>query len=241
MQTIQQLFPGVYRVGGKLATKNFAPGFRVYGEKLVSVDNVEYRYWDLFRSKLAAAIAKGLSHMPIAPCSLVLYLGASTGTTPSHVSDIVGTPRPSGDGASSPAGAEGEYGAVFCVEFAQRSMRDLLNICQPRPNMLPVFGDARMPVQYAEHLQGQKADVIYQDVAQPDQAEILIRNADMFLKEGGHAMLCIKSQSIDVRQDPKEIYRQTIAKLEAGGFETLQTLVLDPYDKDHMFWIGKKK
>ncbi len=221
---VQQLFPGVYRVGGKLATKNFAPGFRVYGEKLVSVDNVEYRQWDLFRSKLAGAIAKGLSHMPIGPGSLVLYLGASTGTTPSHVSDIVG-----------------EDGAVFAIEFAQRSMRDLLNICQPRPNMLPIFGDARMPVQYEEHLQGQKADVLYQDVAQPDQAEILVRNADMFLKKGGYAMLCIKSQSIDVTQDPKKTYAQTIAKLEAGGFETLQTIILDPYDKDHMFWMGKKK
>ena len=224
MSSIQELFPGIYRLDGKLATKNFAPGTRVYGEKLERVKNVEYRQWDLYRSKLAGAISKGLSRVPIVPGSLVLYLGASTGTTPSHVSDIVG-----------------EEGAVFAVEFAQRSMRDLLNVCQKRPNMLPIFGDARLPVHYAEHLQGNKVDVIYQDVAQPDQAEILVRNANMFLKSGGHAMLCIKSQSIDVTQDPVVTYKQTIAKLEVGGFETLQTIILDPYDKDHMFWSGRKK
>ena len=97
----RQIFSSVYSLDGKLATKNLAPRHRVYGEKLVECDGTEYRMWDLFRSKLAGAIVKGLSHVPIQPGSLVLYLGASTGTTPSHVSDIVG-----------------EEGAVFANEFA---------------------------------------------------------------------------------------------------------------------------
>ena len=241
MPTLSEIFPGIYRIDGKLATKNFAPGTKVYGEKLVSVRNVEYRLWDLYRSKLAGAISKGLSHVPIGPGSLVLYLGASTGTTPSHVSDIVGTPRPSGDGASNPSGVEGEDGAVFAVEFAQRSMRDLMDVCAKRPNMMPIFGDARMPEEWGAALEGHEADVLYQDVAQPDQDAILIRCAQKFLKKDGYAMLCIKSQSIDVTQAPELTYKQVVGRLEAAGFETVQTLVLDPYDKDHLFWMGKRK
>ena len=137
MPTISEIFPGIFRIDGKLATKNFAPGTKVYGEKLVRVKNVEYRMWDLFRSKLAGAIVKGLSEVPIKPGSLVLYLGASNGTTPSHVSDIVG-----------------EEGAVFANEFAQRSMRDLMDVCAKRPNMMPIFGDARMPEEWGAALEG---------------------------------------------------------------------------------------
>ena len=107
--------------------------------------------------------------------------------------------------------------------------------------MMPIFGDARMPEEWGAALEGHQVDVIYQDVAQPDQDAILMRCAQKFLKPEGYAMLCIKSQSIDVTQAPEKTYAQVLARLEAGGFETLQTLRLDPYDKDHMFWMGKRK
>ena len=184
----EEKFPGVYLVGGRLATKNLSPGFRVYGEKLAQEGEADYRMWDLYRSKLAGALHKGLKEMPIKPGSIVLYLGASTGTTPSHVSDIVGP-----------------EGGVYCVEFAQRSMRDLISVCERRSNMLPIMGDARKPDEYAEHIEG-KVDVIYQDVAQPDQDEIFLRNSRLFLKAGGGGMIAIKSQSIDVTRAPKKIF-----------------------------------
>ncbi|MFH1095025.1 MAG: fibrillarin-like rRNA/tRNA 2'-O-methyltransferase, partial [Candidatus Micrarchaeota archaeon] len=168
-----------------------------------------------------AALAKGLKELPIHPGDKVLYLGASSGTTPSHVSDIVG-----------------EHGIVFCVEFAPRSMRDLINVCNARPNMLPILADARQPQEYADI---EKADVIYQDVAQPDQAEIFVANAKMFLKEDGEGLLCVKSQSIDVTQNPKKTYEQLIAKLESEGFQILEAFALDPYDKDHLFVRAKMK
>lgn len=50
----------------------------------------EYRIWNPFRSKLAAAIMAGIEDVWIRPKSKVLYLGAASGTTVSHVSDIVG-------------------------------------------------------------------------------------------------------------------------------------------------------
>lgn len=51
---------------------------------------VEYRAWNPFRSKLAAAILGGIDQIHIKPGAKVLYLGAASGTTVSHVSDIVG-------------------------------------------------------------------------------------------------------------------------------------------------------
>jgi fibrillarin-like pre-rRNA processing protein len=216
-------FPGVFLLNRQLATRSLCPGFRVYGEKLVRESGVEYRIWDLYRSKLAAALHKGLREMPIKPGASVLYLGASTGTTPSHVSDIVG-----------------KEGAVFCVEFAQRSMRDLLLVCERRENMLPIMGDARQPQEYAEMLAGQKVDVIYQDVAQPDQAEIFIKNSQMFLKKGGWGMIAIKSQSIDVSRAPKKVFEEFVSQV-GSEMDVSQQINLSPYDLEHLFIVGRKK
>ena len=219
----EEKFPGVYLLNGRLATRSFAPGFRVYGEKLVEEAGIEYRMWDLHRSKLAAALYKGLREMPIAPGSTVLYLGASTGTTPSHVSDIVG-----------------KEGTVYCVEFAQRSMRDLLPLCERRENMLPIMGDARQPQDYAEMMGSGKVDVIYQDVAQPDQDEIFMKNSRMFLKKGGWGMIAIKSQSIDVSRQPKKVFEEFVARVGAE-IDVGQQIDLAPYDLEHLFITGKRK
>ncbi|MFN3910153.1 MAG: fibrillarin-like rRNA/tRNA 2'-O-methyltransferase [Candidatus Anstonellaceae archaeon] len=216
-----ELFEGVYKINNSLATKNLVPGIRVYGEKLIKVNNEEYREWDFYKSKLAAAIKKGLKIFPFKKNSKLLYLGASTGTTVSHLSDVI------------------VNGEIFAVEFAQRPMRDLLLLCQKRENIIPIFADAFHPEKYFEEPTDLKVDIIYQDVAQPNQAEILIKNAQLFLRQGGDAFLCIKSQSIDVLKNPKEVYQETIKQLEKGGFRTLQTIELDPFDKDHLFWYGK--
>ncbi|VVC00952.1 Fibrillarin-like rRNA/tRNA 2'-O-methyltransferase [uncultured archaeon] len=217
----EEKFPGVFLVGGRLATASLAPGIRVYGEKLVQEGEREYRMWDLYRSKLAAAMHKGLKEMPIKPGASVLYLGASTGTTVSHVSDIVG-----------------RNGEVYAVEFAQRSMRDLLQVCEKRENMMPIMGDARMPETYKEGIG--KVDVIYQDVAQPDQDDIFIRNSKLFLKKGGWGMIAIKSQSIDVTRQPKKVFEEFVQKV-GSEIEVSQQIELSPYDLEHLFIVGKKK
>ncbi len=83
-----------------LVTKNLVPGEAVYGEKRISVESppdekgekvkTEYRVWNPFRSKLAAGILGGLDEIFIAPGAKVLYLGAASGTSVSHVADVVG-------------------------------------------------------------------------------------------------------------------------------------------------------
>jgi len=205
----------------RLATKNFAPGKNVYGERLVRCRGVEYRLWDPFRSKLAAALLKNLKTVPIQPTHKVLYLGAASGTTASHVSDIVG-----------------ENGYVYCIEFASRAIRELVNnVCEFRPNMSPILADARLPERYSM-LVG-KVDDIYCDIAQPEQARVLADNADLFLMNEGWIMLVIKAQSIDVTKEPSEVYRQEIGTLKARGFQIGEIVHLEPYDKAHAMIVAQ--
>lgn len=205
----------------KLATKNLAPGKSVYGERLVSWQDIEYRVWDPFRSKLAAAILKGLSTVPIQPNHQMLYLGAASGTTASHISDIVGG-----------------SGQVYCVEFSARSIRELVNnVCVFRPNMTPLLEDARMPQRYAMFVS--TVDDIYCDIAQPEQAKILADNAEMFLKKGGWVILAVKSQSIDVTKEPSEVYKSETKTLKARGFTIADMVNLEPFEKAHAMVVAK--
>ncbi|NIP66920.1 fibrillarin-like rRNA/tRNA 2'-O-methyltransferase [Candidatus Bathyarchaeota archaeon] len=220
-------FPGIYQIflkdgSRRLATKNLAPGRTVYGERLIKHKGMEYRIWDPFRSKFAAAILKDLQTVPIQPQDTVLYLGAASGTTASHVSDLVE-----------------EKGHVYCVEFAPRSIRQLVNnVCAFRPNMSPIMADARRPEGYSALVT--ETDNIYCDVAQPQQAKILADNADLFLTEKGQIMLAIKARSIDVTQEASTVYKQETDILEARGFRILESIQLEPYDKAHAMIVAQK-
>lgn len=220
-------FPGMYQVtlqngSRRLATKNLTPGRKVYGERLIKHKGGEYRIWDPYRSKLAACIIKKLKKVPIKPGHQVLYLGAASGTTASHVSDIVG-----------------ETGHVYCVEFASRAMRDLVNnVCAFRHNMSPILEDARHPEKYVVFIPG-KVDDVYCDIAQPEQAKPLADNADLFLKKPGWMMLAVKAQSIDVTKQPSEIYRKEVKVLENRGFDIKEVVHLEPYDKAHAMVVAE--
>jgi fibrillarin-like pre-rRNA processing protein len=198
------------------ATMNADPGHSVYKEKLVRTEGHELRVWDPFRSKLCGAMKKGLKEFPFLEGSKLLYLGASTGTTVSHLSDVLG-PK----------------GELFAVEIAPQCMKPLLALSDRRLNIIPIHGDARQPQEYSDVGQ---VDSLYMDVAQPDQDDIIIKNARMFLKKGGIAMLCVKSQSIDVTKKPDEVFAIVIKKLETV-FDILEKIKLEPFDKDHLFLV----
>lgn len=203
----------------RLATENMVPGNQVYKERLVRKGRTEYRVWDPFRSKLAAAIMRGLDEFPFRSGTSVLYLGASSGTTVSHLSDIVGM-----------------NGTVFAVEHTSRAARDLLDrVARHRPNVVPILQDARRPGDYfAVH---GRTDVVYSDIAQPDQTQIAIANCQKLLKPGGLLFVVIKTRSIDVTRNPGDIIRSEEKKIREG-FEILQTLNLYPYDKDHAMVVA---
>ena len=203
----------------KLATENLVPKNQVYNEKLVKIKGTEYRIWNPFRSKLAATIMNGLRDFPFMQKSSVLYLGVSTGTTISHISDIVG-----------------QNGIIFGVEHTSRVARDFLDrVASHRKNIIPIIQDARKPQEYFSVFK--KVDVAYVDIAQPDQTDIAIDNCKMYLKSNGYLFLVIKTRSIDVTKDPKKIISNEIKKLESL-FEIKQIINLQPYDKDHAIVIA---
>lgn len=203
-------------VNGKehIATINLLKGVTLYGEKLISRNGNEYRTWDPFRSKLAAAYIKGL-HFEFSNIGNVLYLGASTGTTVSHLSDIVG-----------------HSGKIFAVESSTRVARELIsNVSSKRTNVIPIIEDARKPRSYFSIYD--KMDLVYCDIAQPDQTTIAIDNCKIYLKEAKPMLLVIKTRSIDVTMSPKNVISQEIKKLESNSFEIKQNIDLEPFDKDH--------
>ncbi|CEM00001.1 unnamed protein product [Vitrella brassicaformis CCMP3155] len=217
---------GVFMAKGKadaLVTRNLVPGESVYGEKRMAVEQegekIEYRVWNPFRSKLGATILGGVEHMPIKPGSKVLYLGAASGTTVSHVSDMVG-----------------ESGVVYAVEFSHRSGRDLTNMAKKRPNIIPIVEDARFPLRY-RMLVGM-VDAIFADVAQPDQARIVALNAEMFLKEGGGYVISIKANCVDSTAKPEVVFAAEVDKLKKAQCKPREQITLEPYHRDHAVVIG---
>ena len=204
----------------RLFTENFTPQKQVYKEKLVVKNGIEYRNWEPFRSKLAACIMNGLEEFPFHDKSSVLYLGVSTGTTISHISDIVG-PK----------------GMIFGFEHSSRVARDFLDrVAVFRKNIVPIIQDAKRPDQYFSVFS--KVDVVYVDIAQPEQTKIAIDNCKMYLKKGGFLFLVIKTRSIDVTKDPNQIINQEMKKLE-NDFEICEKIDLRPFDKDHAMVIAK--
>lgn len=216
---MKEIFENVFEEDGRILTRNMLPGRKVYGENLLTIRGVEYRAWNPTRSKLCAAIKKGLRNNPIRHNSVILYLGAATGTTISHLSDIL------------------TDGGAYAVEISAHSMKTLLQLCEKRENIIPILADARQPDKY--HDVGE-VDVVYEDVASPEQADILLKNCRMFLKKGGYAMIAIKSQSIDVTKKPAEIYAE-VERILSKELEIVERVDLEPFEMDHLFLVLRKK
>ncbi|MBW2974997.1 fibrillarin-like rRNA/tRNA 2'-O-methyltransferase [Candidatus Woesearchaeota archaeon] len=205
----------------RLYTVNLAPGKKAYDEKLVKEKGIELREWNARKSKLAAAILKGCPNIFIRKDDVVLYLGCSYGTTPSHVSDIVG-----------------EEGFVFALDFAPRVMRDMVFLCEERKNIAPILADANKPETYMDKVC--EADVVYQDIAQRSQVEIFLKNVELFLKKGGYCLLAVKARSVDVTKKPKAIFNEVRQRLEKE-LTIVDSRTLEPYELDHCMFICKKR
>ena len=214
----------VYEQEGKrrqLYTVNLVPGQSVYGERLVNESGIEYREWDASKSKLAASILKGSPNIGIRKNDVVLYLGSASGTTVSHVSDIVGND-----------------GFIFAVDIAPRVMRDLIFLCYKRKNIAPILADANKIDLIKERISA--VDIVYQDVAQKNQIEIFLKNIELFLRNDGYALLAAKARSIGVTNQPKQIFKEIKEKLEKN-MAVIDCRELEPFQKDHCMFICKKK
>ncbi|MDR3223676.1 MAG: fibrillarin-like rRNA/tRNA 2'-O-methyltransferase [Methanobrevibacter sp.] len=218
----------IYLKEEQIATKNLSPGLRVYGEKLIIENQLigdievetEYRLWNPYRSKLAGALLNGMSKLNLENDHKILYLGASTGTTVSHISDIV------------------YDGLIYAVEFSPVTMRKLTRLADHRPNIAPILADANKPKNYISLVE--KVDFIYCDVAQPNQSDIFMNNINLFLKEEANGLITIKARSIDVSKNPKKVFKEEEKKLINKGFRIIEKIKLEPYEKDHLALLVEK-
>ncbi|MFH1173843.1 MAG: fibrillarin-like rRNA/tRNA 2'-O-methyltransferase [archaeon] len=208
---------GVFFDKGRIYTKNAIPGMSVYGERVKREHGTEYREWDATRSKLSAAILKKIN-LDIKEDATILYLGASTGTTVSHLSDMLIS------------------GNIYAIEFSPTVLRELVFIAEQRKNIAPLLADANHPENYPPL---PKVDIVYMDISQKNQVEIFIKNINRFLKKGGIACLAVKARSIDVTKDPRVIYKDVLQQLQQQG-TVVDWKDLDPYEKDHAFFVLRR-
>lgn len=213
---MKQVFNNIFENEGKL----FTPGQALFSEETKKIEGRQYREWQATRSKLAAAIAKGIKGVEIGVDSTILYLGAAHGYTPSFISQIC------------------EKGKIFAVEFAPRVARELVLVAEKRKNIFPIVADANQPASYY-HI-AQAADIVYQDIAQKNQVEILVKNCDLFLKRNGLAMLAVKARSIDVTEKPGKIFADVKRQLEER-FRIIDYRNLEPMQRDHAFFVCGKR
>ena len=206
----------------KLYTKNLTLGNRVYGERLINYKGIEYREWDPFRSKLAAILLENPIMSFLNSNLKCLYLGASSGTTISHLSDIV------------------HDGIIYGIEFAERSMRQLIQNTTKRENIITILGDARFPETYAKSI-FTDINLIYQDVSQPNQAEIAILNSNYYLNDEGTIIVAIKSQSIDSITKSEKTYRHERDIFEKSGHKIIESINIHRYAANHIVLIVKKQ
>jgi fibrillarin-like pre-rRNA processing protein len=209
-----KIIEGVFKQGNRIFTENpsCCKGLQVYNEILVKYKDKELRSWNPYRSKLAAAILNGFK-FEIKDYSKILYLGAATGTTVSHISDIV------------------KNGLIYSIENSPTAVKLLLKLSEKRKNVIPILADANHPDRYS--LIVSLVDLVYQDISQRNQAEIFIENINRFLRENGTGVIMVKARSVDVSLKPEKVYDMVCSKLKENNLKIIDKIDLNPYEKDH--------
>ena len=202
----QSLPDGVERRPFDGETELATRGSPVYGEPTAG----DWRAWDPGRSKLGGMLELGFD-TGLVGGETVLYLGAASGTTVSHVADFAGP--------------------TYAVEFAPRPTRDLLDAAADRDRLFPLLKDARKPRTYA-HVVESDVDAVVQDVATRGQADVAVRNA-RFLADDGRLLLAIKARSEDATAPPEAVFEEALDRLR-DAYEVLETGRLDRFHEDHL-------
>jgi fibrillarin-like pre-rRNA processing protein len=204
----------VYRDGRDLYTVNRTPGTKVYGEALSTIDGVEYRAWDPFRSKLAAFLLKGAPADVLGRPRTVLYLGAAHGTTVSHLSDLW------------------PEATLFAIEKSPTSFARLLALARQRPGLVPILADAQLPERYQADVGA--VDLLYQDIAQRNQAGIFVENARACLSPEGRGVLMLKIRSVTQQRPTATVVREARAALSAAHLTLAYEMALTPFSREHV-------
>ncbi len=207
--------PSLRKDGKNYFTRSLVKGQKVYGERIVTEGKIEWREWNPFRSKLAAALCSDLKDFPIALGNHVLYLGSAEGTTVSHVSDLVG-----------------ENGLIVSVDISPKAMATFSALVESRENIIPLLADANQVERVKKELGDFSADVIVQDVSQKNQADIFIKNMQAFGKKTAHGLLVIKARSVDSSLAPEMVLKNELRKVKEK-LHVLQVVDLNRFESDH--------
>lgn len=210
---------GIFREGRDLFTVNRTPGVRASGETLRTVEGVEYRLWDPFRSKLAALLLRGVPPEIFADVRSVLYLGAAHGTTVGHLADVL------------------PEAPIFAVEKSPTSFAPLLAFARQRPNVFPLLADAQLPERYRAEVG--RVDLLYQDVAQRNQAQIFVENLQACLAPGRSGILMLKIRSVTQRRPSSAVVREAKQILENASVKVRSEVPLAPFSREHVALVAR--
>jgi len=192
----------------------------VYGERWVDAGSRRLRHFEPGRSKLAAAVVRGWSGDLPAPSERWLYLGAASGTTASHVADLVGP-----------------EGRVYALERSVRPFARLLSLADRWPNLRPILADARNPREYATLIP--PVGGLYADIAQPDQLAIVIANAELLLSGSGTRLLiALKTPSMG-RGRSAAGHRDASETTLADRMALAPSVSLEPFHRGHYMMGGR--
>ncbi len=182
----------------------------------MDINGQEYRLWSKNKSKLSNLISQG-HNLRFRDGDNILYLGASSGTTASHISDLLPESN------------------IYCVDFSEKSLKKFISRCQGRNNLYPILADANNPKNYRNFVD--LVDFLYQDITQRNQVQIFEKNADRFLKKKKLGILILKAKSIDVNKSPEEIFSRQ--KSQIDKFKILEEYRLDPTHSEHLALVMK--
>tara|TARA_A100001388_G_scaffold276698_1_gene265168 strand:+ start:17805 stop:18506 length:702 start_codon:yes stop_codon:yes gene_type:complete len=219
---------GVRREGRTLWSRNSTRGKSVGGERRKRDGKIEWRRWDPFRSKVAAALlmtSQKASELLPGPGDTCLYLGASSGTTVSHIHDMV-------------CGSNNHHnGQIIAVEISPRMMRDLSSLAEDRSGLIPILNDARETQSYAPVMR-EKAHWIHQDLSIADQAENFISIATSTLKNGGIGLLSLKAASErQFEGDDQSRFSRAEKLIEESELELIEKIDISQYQEQHMVFF----
>ena len=174
--------------------------------------------WNPHHSKWKAALEKGMS-VELKGDENILYLGASSGTTVSFLSELT-------------------KGKIFAVEKAPLMAIPLVKLAEERKNIVPLFFDARETEKTKEIIKNTKINILFQDIPSKDQIKILTSNAELVDKDC-KIFFSLKTQSISQKSKVETL--ENVKKDLEEDFNILETSELEPFHQKHYFLILKKK
>ena len=222
----------IRKEGRTLWTRNAVKGISVRDERRKKDSRIEWRHWEPQKSKVAACLLKTkLDPSELIPevGSTCLYLGASSGTTVSHIHDHV-------------CGSGNHHnGQIVSVEISPRMMRDLSKLSELRPGLIPVLGDARKPTVISPYLRD-KVDWIHQDISVAEQTKSFLNISEIFLKPKGIGLLSLKAASerwMEGGDDSRFKEAEKMINL-SESVTLLENIDISHFESQHRIFVVKK-